>query len=226
MHSWLLTVGLVLSCAVSACGGGAPPGADGAAGAGAFPPVDVKTDHARGEAGSAVVRIRRDDPVAALDDGPAAGRRLRPADPRPRRRPRDRGPADGPDRSRPAAGHGECHRVAARRARGGPRARDAAARARTQAARGGRRQPRGARRGRDRAQERDGAARRRPVADSREPGASCSTTASPRRPPASSATSRSGQGDRVTPATVDHDDRSARRARGLRQRAARARRRI
>ena len=40
-----------------------------------MPPMDVKTVDARGEADSAVVRVRRDHPVAALDDGPAAGRR-------------------------------------------------------------------------------------------------------------------------------------------------------
>ena len=56
------------------------------------------------------------------------------------------GTADRADRSRSAAGDGQRHRVAARGATGGPRARDAAAGAHAPAARGGRGQSRGPRR--------------------------------------------------------------------------------
>ena len=114
----------VLMFTAAACGGNEP--ADGAAAA--LPPTDVQTVTLEPKPVPQVLRIRGDDPVAALDHRSAAGRGLRAADLREGRRPRARGPAARADRSGPPAGDGDDHRVAACRARGRPRARQAAAR--------------------------------------------------------------------------------------------------
>ena len=216
MHSWLMTIGLVLSCAVSACGGGAPPGADGGAGAGAFPPIDVKT-----------VTLEAKPVPQSSEFWRRSGRCARR---RSSRRSRDlsgrssSAPATAstagqplvqidPDRQQATVNATESQRAA--READLTLAKQQLARMQT-AARGGRRQPCGARRrprARTRTPRRSSPPSSRRFARTR---CSCSTTASPRR--RRNRRRHSGRGRAIASrrATVDHDDRSAGRTRGLR----------
>ena len=70
-------------CRAVACGGDNPQAACRAAAARDAADGCQDRRRSRPEACSAVVRVRRDRPLAALDDDSAAGRRLHQADPRP-----------------------------------------------------------------------------------------------------------------------------------------------
>ena len=194
---------------MSACAGGEAPSGSGGEGAGAFPPVEVKTItlEARPVPQSteylATIQSLRSTTVQPQVEGLVrqifvrAGQRVRAGQPLVQ---------IDPDRQQATVNATESQRAA----------READLELATQqlermqqTARGGRRQPRGPGPGRDDAQER----RRRnsPWCSRRSAKArsSCSTTASPRRPPGIVGDIPVREGDRVTPADADHDDRSA-----------------
>ena len=186
--------------------------------------MDVQTVVARTEADPAVVRVRRHDPLAEVDDRPAAGRGDRPpgAWSAPAIASRAGQPLIQIDPDKQQATNTVTESQRASREADLAFAKQQLARMQKLFEAGAVSRAR-AGAGRDGAEERRGAAGGRAVADPREPGRAAVLPRDRADAAASSARSSIRQGDRVTPSTVITTIDSAGRARGLHQRAARAR---